>query len=129
MIDTLIDVGLTEEEINNIKNFIHDENKKDLEENIQQLKILGCDNLSIKNIIIGNPYFLGRSSSDINRLISGLKRLKFSYINLMFDSYPSFLNKDCFEIEDWINKKIYAGEYLDDILDLLDSNPSVIDEI
>lgn len=129
MIEVLFDLGINEKEIMNIKEFIREEDKNDLINNIELLKNIGCDTASIKNIIIGNPMFMQRSYSDINKLISYLQELGFTYINLLFDSYPSFLNKDVFEIRDYINDKISNGELLEDIIDEIDSNPNIIDEV
>ena len=48
---------------------------------------------------------------------------------LLFDSNPWLLNKDLFEIEEFIEKKQEEGLLLEEIVDLMDSNPYVIDEI
>ena len=128
MIDKLLELGLTVNDIQNIKEFIKEQDKKDLINNVQLLESIGCDKFSIKNIIIGNPFFLQRSYNDIYKLILYLQQLSFTYLNLLFDSYPSFLNKDAFEIRDFINDRISNGESLDDIIDEIDSNPAVVDE-
>lgn len=129
MIKILLDLGLTEEDIKDIKNFIREDDEIDLIKNIELLKSIGCDHSSIKNIIIGNPYFLQRSNSDIYKLIEYLKELNLTHINLLFDSYPLFLNNDYFEVRDFIKQKISSGELLESIIDEIDSNPSIIDEV
>lgn len=129
MIEVLFNLGINEKEIMNIKEFIREEDKHDLINNIELLKNIGCDTASIKNIIIGNPLFIQRSYNDINKLISYLQELGFTYINLLLDSYPSFLNKDAFEIKNYINNKISNGELLEDVIDEIDSNPTVVDEV
>ena len=129
MIDYLLEIGLYDKDIMIIKEYISDDNKQDLIRNVQLLKNVGCDNFSIKNIIVGNPFFLQRSYRDVYKLISYLQQLGFTYINLLFDSYPIFLNKDSFEIEEYINKCISEGKDLEDIIDEIDSNPSIIDEV
>lgn len=128
MIDRLLELGLTVNDIQNIKDFIREEDQEDMINNIQLLENIGCDKNSIKNIIVGNPSFLQRSYSDVYKLISYLQQLGFTYINLLLDSYPSFLNKDAFEIRDFINRKLSDGESLEDIIDEIDSNPMIIDE-
>ena len=129
MIDTLLELGLTEHELANIKEFINDIYQEDLKKNISLLKLVGCDINSIKNIIIGNPFFLQRNYSDIQKLIHYLQELGFTYLNLLFDSYPMFLNKDAFEIKNYIEDRMNCGEELEDIIDDIDSNPIIIDEV
>ncbi len=129
MINTLLELGLTEQQLTNIKEFINDIYQEDLKKNIPLLKSVGCDIDSIKNIIIGNPLFLQRNYSDIQKLIDYLQELGLTYLNLLFDSYPMFLNKDSFEIKNYIEDRINLGEELEDIVDDIDSNPIIIDEV
>ena len=83
MIELLLELGLSEQDIKVIKDFICEDNKHDLEKNIKLLKNIGCDNFSIKNIIIGNPFFLQRNNTDIYKLILYLQQLGFTYIKMM----------------------------------------------
>lgn len=129
MIERLLEIGLTVNDIQNIKEFIDEDNSEDLIENIKLLDSIGCSQNAIKNIIIGNPFFLQRSSCDIYKLISYLHELGFTYLNLLFDSYPIFLNKDDFEVKDFIDKEISKGKLLEDIIDEIDSTPYIIDEV
>ena len=50
-------------------------------------------------------------------------------LNLLFEANPFFLNKDLFEIEDFIKLKEQDGLSIEEIVDLIDSNPYAIDEI
>lgn len=129
MIEILLELGLTLANIENIKEFVSEEDISDLINNIKLLRTINCDDTLIKDIIIGNPFFLQRSYSDIYKLISYLQQLGFTHINLLFDSYPMFLNKDAFEIEAFIQKELSSGKTLEDIIDEIDSNPIIIDEI
>jgi hypothetical protein len=128
MINILMNLELTNEDIYLIKEFINDENKEDLLKNIALLEKAGCDTLSIRNIIIGNPFFLNRSYMDIYKLLNCLSLYKFTYLNLLFDSNPSFLNKDDFEIREYIEKKESEGKSLEEIVDEIEDNPFIIDE-
>ena len=105
---------LSEEEINN---------------NILFLKSLKCDDHHIRNIIICNPFYLNRSISDLQKLVSKLINIGLTNLNLLFDSNPFLLNKDIFEIDEFIKEKQKLGISLENIIDLIDSNPYVIDEI
>ncbi len=58
MIDTLLELGLTEHKLNTSKEFINDIYPEDLKKNISLLKPVECDIDSIKSIIMGNFFFL-----------------------------------------------------------------------
>lgn len=127
----LYNIGLNEADINNIIK-INPDIKEVSSEKIQQLlnilKQINCSQQIIKNIIISNPYYLTRIDTNIIKLINKLKELGLSTLNLLFDTNPSLLNKDAFEIDDFIAKE--CKEYtLEEIADMIDSNPFIIDEI
>ncbi len=118
----------------NLKNMI-DSNPEiiELEEieivrKIEYLKHVGCTEVQIKNILIGNPWYFSRILTDVMAMIQKLKDLKFEAIHLMIDSHPFLLNIDCFEIDDFIERKQEEGYEIDDILDMIDENPMVITE-
>lgn len=124
MIDFLLSLGISENEIKDIMEF----NKYlldygDYEKNIEILKIIGCDDKEIKNIIISNPNILIRDSNDIINLVKCFNKYRFSYLNILFDSNPFLLNKDDYELEEYIKEKKNMGLGLDEIIDLLDSEP------
>ena len=128
----LFELGI---DINDIKNMldlcpeIKDMDDDDVKKKIDILSFIGCNIRHIKNIIISNPFYLDRIDSDILELISYLKEIGISNIYLLFDSNPYLLNKDKFEIEEYIDSKIKLGLSMDDIVDEFESNPYIIDEI
>lgn len=95
---------------------------------INLLKDLDCTNKQIRNILITNPFYLDRIETDILKLIKTLLELGFKDLNILFDSNPYILNKDSFEIEDYIEEK-KSEQSLEEIIDDLDSNPYLFDEI
>ncbi len=97
--------------------------------NINKLKNVGCNDNEIRNIIITNPFYLSRFDSDIDRLINKLYSIGLKSLNYVFDSYPFILNKDSYEIDDFIINKLEEGLSMEDVCDLLDSSPYVIDEV
>lgn len=101
-------------------------NNEEIEEKIILLEKLECTEKQIRNIIISNPMYLDRLNEDIIALVNKLISLGLSSLNIVFDSYPYLLNKDVFEIEEYI--KVQEGN-LEDIIDKLESNPYLIDEI
>lgn len=101
-------------------------NNEEIEDKIYLLETLKCSEKQIRNIIISNPMYLDRSNKDIVFLIDKLMSLGMTSLNILFDSYPYLLNKDVFEIDEYLEKK--EGN-LEDIIDELESNPYLIDEI
>lgn len=128
----LNNLGIEEKDI---KNMIEQcPNILSLEENeitrkIEILKQIGCKEEHIRNILICNPCYLDRLETDILSLIRYLIKNKFECLYLLFDSNPFILNKDVFEIENYINEKLSQEESLEDILDELDSNPYLFDDM
>lgn len=105
---------------------IKDLTNEEIEEKVSLLEQLECSEKQIRNIIISNPMYLDRMNEDIIALVNKLISLEMSSLNIVFDSYPYLLNKDVFEIEEYLDKK--EGN-LEDIIDELESNPYLIDEI
>lgn len=108
---------------------IVDMEKDEIKEKIDILTYVGCKERHIKNIIVSNPYYLDRFNEDLLKLISYLKQIGFTNIYLLFEANPYFLNKDAFEIIEYVDKKIKIGMSLEDIVDEIESDPYIIDEI
>ena len=92
------------------------------------LKMIGCSDTEISNIIGSNPEFLITPTESILKLITKLKSYGFTLLNILFDSNPYILNIDYIDIEKYINKRL-INEELEDIIDDLDSNPILFNEI
>lgn len=128
----LYSIGIKEEDLNFILEqipSISEISNKEIEEKIEILKLLECNENMIRNIITSNPNYLTRFNSDIINLIRKLTNLGINCLNLFFDSNPFFLNKDAFEIDDYIKERLILGLSINDIIDELESNPYIIDEI
>lgn len=127
----LYELGISDKEIMNMLEQcfeIKDMSELEVDEKIDILKYVGCNMKQIKNIIISNPYYLCRMNEDILKLISYLKKVGFTNINLLFDSNPFFLNYDRFEVEEYISNKVDNGINMDDIVYSIEDNPYIIDE-
>lgn len=128
----LYNLGLSESDIKNIMEMcpeIENLSDYDIVDNIKVLRDIDCLDRHIKNILICNPFYLYRSVEDVLNLIKKLLEIGMTNINLLFDSNPFLLNKDSYEIDDYINKQISAGKTIEDIVDEIDSNPYIMDEI
>ena len=58
------------------------------------LKMIGCSDTEISNIIGSNPEFLITPTESILKLITKLKSYGFTLLNILFDSNPYILNID-----------------------------------
>ena len=111
------------EQCPNIRNM----DNNDILEMIDLLKYIDCTDSQIRNIIICNPYYLDRFINDIYKLINCFKGIGISELNLLFDANPYLLNKDEFEVKEYINNRLSVGIKIDDIIDEIECNPYVID--
>ena len=126
----LFNLGISEIEIKEILETnpdLKELSDEDIIQNIFILKQIGCTDSIIKHIIISNPFYLSRSNTDIINLIKKLISIGLKNLQIFFDSNPYFLNKDDFEINDFI--KEYSKKYTQEkIIDILESNPFIIEE-
>ena len=116
--------GINEEEIKEINeksNVLKEVTDKEIKDRINLLREINCEDKIIKNIIISNPDYLNRSVDDILKLIKKLLELNIERIDITFDGNPWLLNKDDFEIDEFIKEKKESGMDFEDILDLIDS--------
>lgn len=127
----LFELGISENDVKNMIDLvpdIYDMSEDDINNKIDILKYVECNDRHIRNIIVSNPMYLDRTDDGVLRLISYLKKVGFSNINLLFDSNPYFLNYDVFEVEDYIDKQVNLGKSIDMVVDEIEDNPYVIDE-
>ncbi len=129
MLDKLIELGIRDIDINNMKEFINEDNMEDFNKIIELLKNLNCSDSMIRNIVVGNPIILQRDYEDILEVTNYLTSIGFKNLNLLYDSYPMFLNKDVMEIKDYIESKVKNNISLEDIIDELENNPLLIEEL
>ena len=127
----LFELGISESDIKNMIELvpeIYNMDEEDINNKIDILKYVECSDRHIRNIIVSNPMYLDRTDDGVFRLISYLKKVGFSNINLLFDSNPYLLNYDVFELEDYINKQVNLGKSIDVVVDEIEDNPYVIEE-
>ena len=75
----------------------------------------------MKNIIIFNPWLFNRSYDELNKLKNKLISIGITNLNITFDTQPLLLNKEIFEIDDFINEQIKKGLEINEIADIIDS--------
>lgn len=102
---------------------------EEIEQKIEILKELNCNDTQIRNIISSNAMYLDRINTDIQKLLEKLEELGFDMLNILFDGNPYILNLDAFEIENYIEARKENGEALEDIVDEMSSNPYIFEEI
>lgn len=128
--EELYKVGLNEIDIKNMLETnpeIINLAEEELTDQINILKTINCNQKIIKNILISNPFYLTNLKEDMINLINILKRIGLNNLELLFDANPNLLNKDVYEIEEFINNKINHYS-LEEIIDMIDNNPFIIDE-
>ena len=102
---------------------------KEVKEKEEILRLVGCNDKQVLSIISSNAMYLSRLNSDVIELINYLNEIGFTTLRILFDSNPSILNLDVFEIRDYINDRMENGESLEDIVDDLDSNTYLFNEM
>lgn len=128
----LYDLEIKDDEIINMVSqcpVISELTEEEIMVKVEILKQIGCNDKHIRNILSSNPYYLDRLDTDVINLIKCLIKYKFECIYLLLDSNPYILNKDAFEIENYISDRIKQGESLEDVVDDLDSNPFLFEEM
>lgn len=101
---------------------------KEIQEKEIILEKIGCKKNQIKNIISSNPLYLTKDNKEILKIFKTLYNYNFKSLNILLDANPYILNLESYEIENYINKR-NKEENLEDIIDDLDSNPSLFNEI
>lgn len=130
--EILFELGISDSDINNMLEQcpdIMDMEYNEIREKIDILRYIECNDRHIRNIIVSNPYYLDRINNDILKLIMYLKEIGISCINLLLETNPYLLNRDVFEIREYIDSKKNMGLSLWEIVDEFESNPYIIDEM
>lgn len=130
--EELYNLGINEEKIKDILEVypnIKELSNIDIYNKIEILKNINCNVRQIKNIIVSNPQYLDRSDEDILNLIKKLVEIQIKNINLLFDSNPSLLNRDAYEINNYLIIEKQKGKSFEKILNEFETNPYIIDEI
>jgi len=102
--------------------------KDEIRSIIKQLHDAGCDDNLIRYLIMTNPSFITNESSKIKEIINVLSEYGIEDLDLVFYLYPKILNKDAYEIDNFYIKKHQEGYSNDDIKELLEVEPYLIDE-
>lgn len=101
--------------------FIEKLDDLEIENNINFLKEVDCSYEQMKNIIIFNPWLFNRSYDELNKLKNKLISIGITNLNITFDTQPLLLNKEIFELDDFINEQIKKGLEINEIADIIDS--------
>ena len=129
--DRILELGIDDNELKGMLELcpsIMNMSNLDIDKMIGMLRYVGCNDNYVRNIIICNPYCLERMSEDIIKLIRYLRKIGLNNLDILFDMNPFLLNKDDFEIEEYVNKRLLDGLLLEDIINEIESNPYIIDE-
>lgn len=86
---------------------------------ISILKSIDLQAEQIRKVIIANPFYLTRTPNDIERLFEIFKSLDVTYLDSILLNCSWLLDKDSFEIEDYIENKINSGLEMEETIEIL----------
>lgn len=120
MIECLIELGFTEEEINDFQiqyQDLLDFSKENLNSKISILENFDFTFDEIKNIILTNPIYLNKTDDEILDLINILIKYGINDIRNLVDINPYILSLEAIDIENYFITKTDDGVLKDDIID------------
>lgn len=117
--DYLYNLDLNENEILDIVDAngeVKDLSEEDIIKYIYILIDVGCTQNQIHNIVTSNPFYFSRDINDVGKFLRRLNSLNVSDLADVLDSNPWLLNKDSFELDEFLmNEK--NTDSLDEILE------------
>lgn len=115
----LYNLDLNENEILDIAESngeVQDLSEEEMIKYIYVLIDIGCTQKQIHTIITSNPAYFSRDVEDVGSFLRKLKSYDID-VSLAVEANPWLLNKDSFELDDFINGKRNLGISDDEILD------------
>lgn len=115
----LYNLDLNENEILDIAEAngeVQDLSEEEMLKYIYVLIDIGCTQKQIHTIITSNPAYFSRDVEDVGTFLRKLKSYDVD-VSLALEANPWLLNKDSFELDDFINEKRSLGIADDKILD------------
>ncbi len=115
----LYNLDLNENEILDIAEAngeVQDLSEEEMLKYIYVLIDIGCTQKQIHTIITSNPAYFSRDVDDVGTFLRKLKSYDVD-VSLALEANPWLLNKDSFELDDFINEKRSLGIADDKILD------------
>lgn len=115
----LYNLDLNENEILDIAEAngeVQDLSEEEMIKYIYVLIDIGCTQKQIHTIITSNPAYFSRDVDDVGTFLRKLKSYDVD-VSLALEANPWLLNKDSFELDDFINEKRSLGIADDKILD------------
>ena len=82
----------------------------------------------IKNTIISDAFFLSRMVTDLVKTVQKLEEIGMIKVDIseLIDGYPYILERDAFEIDEYVKRKAAEGMSPDEICDHIYDNPMEI---
>ena len=115
----LYNLDLNENEILDIADAngeVQDLSEEEMIKYIYVLIDIGCTQKQIHTIITSNPAYFSRDVDDVGSFLRKLKSYDID-VSLAVEANPWLLNKDSFELDEFINEKRSLGIADDKILD------------
>lgn len=115
----LYNLDLNENEILDIVDAngeVKDLSEEDIIKYIYILIDVGCTQKQIHNIVTSNPFYFSRDINDVGKFLRRLNSLNVSDLADVLDSNPWLLNKDSFELDEFLMNERNTDS-LDEILE------------
>lgn len=110
--DYLYNLNLNEDEILDmvkVNDHISEMSSEDIYDYIYTLIDIGCNQEQIHNIIIANPFYFSRDLDDVRKFLRRFMSFDgVKYLDVLAEN-PWLLNKEAFEIEDYIEENKNTG--------------------
>lgn len=110
--DYLYNLNLNEDEILDmvkVNDHISEMSSEDIYDYIYTLIDIGCNQEQIYNIIIANPFYFSRDLDDVRKFLRRFMSFDgVKYLDVLVKN-PWLLNKEAFEIEDYIEENKNTG--------------------
>ncbi len=117
---------LSIKEILEIEENIQNVSNEDVKEKVDLLKIIGCTDKQIRNIIVSNPLYLLEETDNVKLLINKFYNLGLEPIDYLIDENPNLLTRAFDYIDEFIYNKLSNGYNVEDIRDLILNDSSII---
>ena len=95
--------------------------------NIEILRMLSFNEEQIKEILKENKHYIKRDKKDVIELLKSLSTIGIKDIKDLLERNPFILNKDSFEIYNFVENEKKKGKTIKDILELIEIDPYCID--
>ena len=119
----IYEIGMTEKELSEmiyVNPMLEDITDEEIDDKIELLKSIGCQDEDILHIVTSNPFCLTNDLDAMKETITYLNDFDINPLWVIFSVNPYALNLWKMEIEEYIELQLAKGIGMDDIIDHLE---------